>query len=974
MLYVFGEFELDSQRYELRKAGSMQPLEPQGFNVLAYLLEHRDRVVSKSELLEHLWPNQYVTEATLVQRLVAVRRSLEDDGRTQRYIRTVHGRGYRFVATVVERSASVPPRPVAAPEPAALPLSAGQRYGILIGREAEVTLLHERFAQALQGERQIVFLSGEAGIGKTTLVDAFVEQVQTNAALWIGRGQCVEQYGAGEAYLPLLEALGRLGRSPGGEQLVAALRQQAPSWLVHLPALVSADEYAALPRQTPGLTRERMLRELAEAVEGVTAMQPLLVVLEDLHWSDVSTVEWLTYVARRRDRAKLLIIGTYRPSDAMARKHPVHPAIQELQRQGHGLELPLPYWSVAEVSTYLAQRSSTWPGSAELVHLLHQRTRGNPFFLVTVVEAMGLQGIMEGAGKDMHAVSIPAPESVRRLIEYQLEALSAEDQALLEAASVAGESFATAAVAAGMTQTADEVETRCDALARKGQFVRTLGLETWPDATVATRYGFLHALYQEVLYERLSPGRRLRLHQHIGLHKERAYAARAQDIAAELAVHFVRGQEPRRGVRYLLAAAQNALHRCAYQEALAHLHTGLEVVQRLPETPERLQDEVALRTLLGQALIATKGAAAPEVEHAYVQARQLCAQLGDTPLFFPVLIGLRYYYNNRLMLVQLQEVATQFLALAQRQHTSIFLPEGHFALGSVAFWRGDFVDARAHLQQGMSFYDPQQHRDHAALYGQDPRVQCLAYLARVLWFLGYPEQALQRSQQAQSLAKELAHPLNFVFALYHATSLHQQSQDAAATCTHAEHLAQFAQTHSFTRWVAASAVHRGWARAALGAGEECIAPMRQGMTTVLATGAEIFRPAFLTLLADACGKIGQTTESLRLLEEAQQAIEAHDARYIAAEIYRLKGEVLLQQQDANTPQAMVCLQQALEVARRQHARSLELRAALGLGRLWQRQGKRAEARQLVGEIYGWFTEGFDTADLRKARAFLEESS
>lgn len=973
MLYVFADFELDTQRYELRKAARVQPLEPQGFKVLAYLLEHRDRAVSKSELLERLWPNQYVTEATLTQRLVAVRRALEDDGRTQRYIRTVHGRGYRFVAAVVERSESASPRPAGTLQPPAPPQPARQRQGMLIGRGEEITMLHECFAQALQGERQSVFLSGEAGIGKTTLVDAFVEQVQAKTSLWIGRGQCVEHYGAGEAYLPLLEALGRLGRTPAGEPLVTALRHQAPSWLAHLPALISAEEYAALPHHTPGLTRERMLRELAEAVESVTATQPLLVVLEDLHWSDVSTVEWLTYVARRRDQAKLLIVGTYRPSDAMAHNHPLHLAVQELQRQSHALHVPLPYWSVIEVTAYLVQRFGTLPCSAEVVHLLHQRTKGNPFFLVAIVEAMAPQGALEGTGKDVHAFPGQTPESIRHLIEYQLETLPVEDQALLEAASVAGESFATAAVAAGMGQTVDTVEMRCDTLARKGQFIHPLGLEAWPDATVATRYGFLHALYQEVLYARLAPGRRLRLHQHIGLHKERAYGAHSHDIAAELAVHFMRGQEPQRSVQYLRAAAQNALQRCAYREALSHLYTGLEVIQRLPDTRERVQDEVTIQTLLGQALIATKGAAAPEVEHAYTQARQLCASLGDTPLFFPVLIGLRYYYNNRLMLPQLQEVAEQLRILAQRQNNTAFLPEGHFAIGSVAFWRGNFVEAREHLQQGINFYNPQQHREHASLYGQDPGVQCLAYLARTLWFLGYPQQALQCSQQAQALAEELAHPLNFVFALYHTTSLHQQGQDAVATRTHAERLAQLAQTHGFTRWVAASAVHRGWALAALGTGEESIASMRQGMTTVLATGAEVFRPVFLILLADTCRKIGQTTESLRLLEEARQAMEIHDARYIEAEIYRLKGEVLWQQQDTHASQALACLQQALEVARSQHARALELRVALSLGRLWQLQGKGSEARQLVGEISSWFTEGLETPDLQQARAFVRRS-
>ena len=972
MLYVFADFELDTQRYELRQAAMVQPLEPQGFKVLAYLLEHRDRVVSKSELLERLWPNQYVTEATLTQRLVAVRRALADDGRTQRYIRTVHGRGYRFVAAVVERSepAPPPPRPSVPLEPQTFPLSSEKRTGIFVGREVEITRLHERFAQALQGERQVVFLSGEAGIGKTMLVDAFVKQVQAKTALWIGRGQCVEQYGAGEAYLPLLEALGRLGRTPGGEQLVAALWHQAPSWLVHLPALLSAEEYGTLPRQSPGLNRERMLRELAEAIEGVTAVQPLLVVLEDLHWSDVSTVDWLTYVARRRDQAKLLIVGTYRPSDVMARNHPLHLAVQELQRQSHALHLPLPYWSGTEVTAYLVQRFGTLPFSRAVVHLLHQRTKGNPFFLVAIVEAMAPQGVLEGTGKDVHAFPGQIPESIRHLIEYQLEALPEEDQALLEAASVAGESFATAAVAAGMGQTVDAVETRCDALARKGQFIHALGLETWPDATVATRYGFLHALYQEVLYERLAPGRRLRLHQLIGLLKARAYGDQERSIAAELAMHFVRSQEIQRSVKYLHMAAQNALQRYAYQEGIGYLTQGLELLQTLPDSSTRQQQELLVQSTLGMAYAATRGYAAPEVERAYTRARELCQNVGETRQMFTVLIGLWNFYFVRGACQMARQLGEQLVALAQQTDEPMLLLRAHAALGEICFHLGNLDQARLHLEQGLTFYHLPQHRSHAV---RPPTVACLAYASWILWQQGYPDQAMRRCEEARALAHDLSHPLSLAIALSFTGILYQFRGEAQAAQEWSAAATVLAQEHGFPFWEATAMIVWGWAQVLQGTQAEGMARLHEGLRIFQTTTADIQMPSWLALLAEAYSCTGQVAEGHQTIDTALNILHRTDERYYEPELYRLKGDFYMQQLTPETTHTETCLRQALMLARQRGAKAWELRAAVSLSRLWQRQGKGSAARQLVGEIYDWFTEGWDTPDLQKARAFLERS-
>jgi DNA-binding winged helix-turn-helix (wHTH) protein len=511
MLYIFGDYELDTRLYELRHGGRPCKLEPQVFNVLAYLLQHHDRVVTKDELLEQLWPNQFISEVTVHHRVMAARKAIGDSGRAQHCIKTVHGRGYRFIATVTlaEQSRAVPVRSAITPasaDIAARPPSFLQRPSRpFVARETELVQVQQCLTTALSGIRQVVFITGEAGIGKTTLVDTFVAQVVPADVVWIGRGQCIEQYGAGEAYLPLLEALGQLGRGPDGSRLVELLRQQAPSWLFQMPALVSAPEQEALQRRCDGTTRERMLRELAEAIETLTTERPLVLVLEDLHWSDYATLDWLAFVARRRGPARLLVLGTYRPADALLRVHPVHTVVQELQRQGQATALSLAYLSEADVAAYLAQRFGTVRLPEGLAPLLRQHTTGNPFFLVTVVEELVRQEVLvplaEGWTISGKLETVGVPESVRQLIEHQLAHLSMEERELLAAASVAGGEFSAAAVATNLGQTTEQIEARCDTLARRGQFIRPHGVTIWPDGTVTARYGFIHDLYHEVMYD-----------------------------------------------------------------------------------------------------------------------------------------------------------------------------------------------------------------------------------------------------------------------------------------------------------------------------------------------------------------------------------------------------------------------------------------------------------------------------------------
>ncbi len=909
-----------------------------------------------------------------------LRQALGEQAQKPQFIETVRGRGYRFIAPVTPEpmpraghdsmSATPPPQPATE--------SAGHQ---IIGRDAELLQLHQWFETALQGERQIGFVTGEAGIGKTTLLEAFLAEIASEALPWVGHGQCLEQYGAGEAYMPLLEALGRLCRGAHGAMLVVLLKEQAPSWLAQLPAQLPMSEREAFYLQGHGATQERMLRELAEAVEVMTTHHPLILVLEDLHWCDPSTLEWLAYMARRRDPARLLILATYRPIDAIVREHPVHSLIQELRLRGQCRILDLDYWSEAEVGAFVAQRFTGVRLPTEGARILHRRTSGNPLFVGAVVEEFVRQGLfqLDGESEDgtggADELAVAIPDSLRQLIEQQMTQLTPEEQELLEAASVAGIEFSIAAVETVVETSATQLEARYADLAKRHQFVRTDGLETWPDGTAAARYRFIHALYQEVVYARVSPGRGLRLHQQIGARKEVGYGDRAREIASELATHFVHGHDHPRAVQYLHLAGENALWRGAHQEAMTHLVQSLTFLHTLPETRERMQQEVGLQSTLGLALQVIKGTTSPEVEQAYTRAYDLCQQLGDTETLqlLPVLRGLFHFYTNRMKRKPALTFGKAFLSLAQRSQQPIYLLQAHASMGNMTLWLGDFVQARTYCQEGIALYDAQLHRTETSIYGENPKVHPLGVIARAQWYLGYPEQALQQIQQAYTIAEESGNSPSLAFAQYHMTVVHRNRRDPYETIdAQVRKLMAMYPAPAFALWEPVGLVELGWLQVAQGLSQEGLRQMHEGLAALATLKADIFRPAFLFLLADAYGIAGQSDEGLRRLAEAQEAMETTEMYYMAAEITRLRGQLLLQQGTESADQAEVCFHQALDTARRQQAKSWELRVAISLGRLWQQQGKQDEAYTLLAPIYDWFTEGLDTADLQDAKALLDE--
>ena len=475
----FPPFRLDPLNERLWRGSQAVSLRPKTFAVLCYLAARPGQLVTKEALLDAVWPDTCVSQAVPIVCVRELRAALGDDAGTPRFIETVPRRGYRFIAKIRDQRPGGRERPSLEKLPTLPPLSepfeAHSLTANFVGREAELDRLQTSLKGAIRGERQVLFVSGEAGIGKTTLVDRFLGQVKTMDGVLVGRGWCVEHYGAGEAYLPVLDALGRLCRGATGRHLLSLLGQYAPTWLVQMPALLDASEQEALQRRTQGVSKERMLREMAEALEALTVETPLVLVLEDLQWSDYSTFDLISFLARRRESARLFFIGTYR-SGVVLDSHPLIGMKQELQAHGQCDELSVPLLSEQAVGSYLSSRFPDHTLPLGLPQLLHQRTEGNPLFLVSVIDDFARRGLVNETDgewrwpenqeqveqvrqieqieqvEQIEQIELGVPDNLGQLIEKQLAQLAPEEQQVLEAASVAGMDFSAAALAAGLAQ------------------------------------------------------------------------------------------------------------------------------------------------------------------------------------------------------------------------------------------------------------------------------------------------------------------------------------------------------------------------------------------------------------------------------------------------------------------------------------------------------------------------------------------
>jgi predicted ATPase len=484
-------------------------------------------------------------------------------------------------------------------------------------------------------------------------------------------------------------------------------------------------------------------------------------------------------------------------------------------------------------------------------------------------------------------------------------------------------------------------------------------------------YQFKHALIQEAAYASLLRRTRQHYHQHIAQVLEAQFPNTVATQPELLAQHYTAAGLAEQAIAYWQRAGQHASDRSAYLEAISHCTTGIALLQTLPATPEHLQATLTLYIALGAALQMAKGNAAPEVEQAYTQARVLCQQVGETPQLVPVLRGLWRFYIGQPQLRMAREIGDTLLRLAQRAHDPALTVIAHSALGWTWFYLGALPVARLHVEAAMAHDTPDQRRAPAVRIGFDPSVGCRLYAAVIVWFLGYPAQALERLHEALAFARALAHPLSLAFAQWWAAWLAQLRRDVPVVYKEAEAAIALATEQGLTLYEALGTILRGWALAMQGQGEG-LAQVRQGIATYRATGAGQAVPLWGILLADVSAYLGYTTEALQTLAEAITLLEQQEERMWEAEAYRLRGAILLRQPEPPQAEAEIWLRRALDIARYQEAKALELRTATSLARLWQQQGKRAEARELLAPVYGWFTEGFETADLQEAKALLDQ--
>ena len=720
---------------------------------------------------------------------------------------------------------------------------------------------------------------------------------------------------------------------------------------------IPADDRYPLLNVSREELKKRTLEAFATMIGAMASQAPVLMVAEDVHWIDPSTLELLSVLIDQLQSSRLLMLLTFRPEF-------------EPPWRGYGYvtALALNRLSRRDSVAIVTKITKGKPLPREVLDQIIAETDGVPLFLEELTKTLLESGQLEEMG-DRYTLAgsltpVEIPASLKDSLIARLDRLGPVKE-LAQLAATLGRSFSHELLSAVSLLSEQDLEKGLSRLV-EAELVYCRG--SLPAAT----YEFKHALVRDAAYDSLLRTSRQIYHQQIAETLERRFADLSASQPEMLAHHCTEAGLVEKAVHYWHEAGQKAIERSANVEAISHLSKGLDLLKKLPETRARAEEELSLLIALGVPLMATKGGAAPEVEETYRRAREICPDVGETPQLFPSLRGVWQFCLMGGQLQSARALGEQLLTLANKAQAPDLILQAHLSLGVSLFWLGEFIESRTHLEQVNVLYDSRQHRSHAFIYGADPGVVSRFYDARTLWHLGYLDQALQKNQEAFNLAQKLSHPHSLAWSLAFTASLHQLRRDVPATQKEAEATIALCSEHTFPFWLAWGTILQGWVFGIEGQGDKSLSQIRDGLAAYRATGAETARPYFLTLLAEVYGKMGEIDEGLVVLNEALQTADQTANRCFEAEMHRLHAELLLSRSDHDQIVAETHLLEAIGIARRQEAKSLELRAAMSLSRLWAKQGKHEAARQLLTEVYSWFSEGFDTTDLQAAKSFLEE--
>ncbi len=835
----------------------------------------------------------------------------------------------------------------------------------LLGREEDLDLLVRRWTRAKVGEGRVVLITGEAGIGKSRLTRALLERLQGEAHTRL-RYQC-SPYHQGSALYPVISHLVRaagIEREDSAEQKLARLEtmlapaaqnlNEAMALLAPLLSIPLGSQYAPL-ELSPQRRKERLLKTLLDQIEVLATRQLVLMILEDVHWIDPTSLESFSLLIERIPSLPVLLVITARPEFSPPWPGHAYISTLTLNRLGRNEGVALAF-SVA--------KGKALP--PEVLSQIIEHTDGVPLFVEELTKTVLESELLNDAG-DRYVLrgplpSLAIPSTLHASLLARLDRHAAVKD-LAQTAAAIGREFSYALIAAVTDLPEQDLR---GALAQLVNAELVFQRGSPPDAN----YLFKHALVQDTAYASLVRTRRQQIHAQISRSLEEQFPDVVTSEPEVLAHHFTAAGLTERGALYWERAGQQANDRSAYLEATRHFNTAIELLRTLPNTPALRQQELHLHIALGAALIVVKGHASAEVENTYLKARELCEQLGDAPELVPILFGLWRYYIARPRLQPARELAESLLRLADDANDPALSVIACYTLGFSCFQMGEPLQARRLQEEGIEKYSPEQRLSPVFRFAQDLGVGCRSYSALSLWILGFPDQALARGRDALAMAQALSHPFSVGMARCWLAYVCQFRRDVQMVREQSEAALALSTEQGFPLWAAMATTMHGWAMAMEHKSEEGVAELQQGIAAWRATGAGAWLAYYGTLLTEAFDIFGKAEDAQHEFDEAQAAMEKTEERWWEAEIYRLRGSLLLRHSMA--PEAETWFQRALDVARRQHAKSLELRAATSLARLWRDQGNVADAREGLAPVYGWFSEGFDTPDLQEAKALLDQ--
>ena len=955
----FDRFELDEADARLTQGGEPVPLPPKPFAVLCALARTPRTLVTKNALLDSVWGHRFVTESVLKSTISELRAVLGDDPKHPRYIETVSRRGYRFIAAFDAPATQRTPEPAASSPASTQPPASPS----MLGRLRALERLRTAWRLAASGRHQTVWIAGEAGVGKTMLIEHFVAEV---GEMHCAHGQCVEQYGAGEPFMPVLEALTVLCRRDAS--LVELIRAVAPTWLVQLPWLSTPAEREALRRELNGSGQARMLREMGELLDRYTENRPLLLVTEDLHWSDRATVQLIDYMARRRGGARLLWLASFRLTEIIAADHPLRAVRHELRLHGLCEEIVLDTFSEQEVAECLAKRLPALATDEKLVRALHGLTDGLPLFVADVLNDLighGELGVTGGSSALRRVRSMALPETLTGIIERYIRQLTPDQRALLDAASVCGVQFRLGTVARVLERDVASLAEICVELARRQRWLTEVPLAQ-DGALADAGYAFRHELYRKVLYERIGALARAELHRKAAAALEREHVEGGKVSSAELAFHFELGRDPMPALRCYAEAAEFALLRFSPSETMSLTERALALLPAAEASDARAALEVTLATLRGTAAVQILGTGSIEAKGAYERATSLLDRAWQHPLRALCLHGLGLVLCLRGELDEADALAQRTEALATQTRDGVVLLCACFVHGMVDHLRGRPRTAREWLERGAAAAEGIDETAPAAVFTADPGVLVLCLLAIELLHLGFADQGRSRIQQAHARARALRQPGPQVAVLWLDALFHVLMGDPGRVAEACARLREVIEKYALPQGQAAELWFRGWAEAQLGdprAGHRLI---REGYDRAVGLGIRGWGSEILGYAAEALARAGDWPAARRELDEAMQCAEATGEGKYRTQLLVLEGRIADALGEAQ--RARESMQQAVAEARAREAVWLLLLALLAL---CERDGATAGDRAALRDVVELLTEGLDTPPVARARALLE---